>query len=659
MIKRKSSAFSKQRVTLVLAPLLLLLGCAHICAEDSLPPLNGKPAPTNLQEMWQGFDPLRDPLDTEIIREWKEEGATYRYVVFTIGTFKGQKSRVAAFYGFPKSDHKLPGLMHLHGGGQRAFIGEVKDCVKYGYAGLSINWGGREMENAQPGDKNTDYNAIDPHDKNKHLDAGSSPRNSGWFMWTLVARRGITFLQQQAEVDPKLIGVYGHSMGGKITVDVAGIDQRVMASVPSCGSSTSITYGGKIWNIPNSYWKRKQAGNIDEKTVDSQAYLPTLTCPILDLNPSNDHNSPMDLVTEDWEKIGSKQVYHSAAPHLGHLHLPETKVCQWLWFEQWLNHSFEMPKNPVITLDFEAGDGVPRVILKPDTTRKIKAVDIYYSTDTHIITRFWRDGEAKAKGDTYQAICPILSLTNPFYAFANVTYELEEPFKSKYGIDRCTITSKELIILPDELVKAGVKATDKPTPLVEDFSRGWHDWAGNWDETGGTMTTRKIKDPKWRGPDSGSLCLEVKSAKDSQMKFTFGYNAWEAFRDMGPYGNYSVLKEIRGNPDWQTISVNIEDLQPPAHINPQSGKLPASLTNYWQWICDLTLDGKVDGVRKIYWAKTVQSTTSPKSPAMTDPPKATASNQQNDLPELQGQSEEFKEAVRKSLAEERKGKSNP
>ena len=110
--------------------------------------------------MWQGFDPLRDPLDTELVREWKEGDATYRYVVFTIGAFKGQKSRVAAFYGFPTSDKKLPAVMHLHGGGQRAFIKTVKDAVTYGYAGLSLNWGGREMEDAKPGDKNTDYNAI-------------------------------------------------------------------------------------------------------------------------------------------------------------------------------------------------------------------------------------------------------------------------------------------------------------------------------------------------------------------------------------------------------------------------------------------------------------------------------------------------------------------
>ena len=657
MIKQDSRAILNRRIILALVPLFLLTGWAQVHAEDSLPPLNGRPAPTNLAEMWQGFDPLRDPLDTEIVREWKEGDATYRYVVFTVGIFKGQKSRVAAFYGFPKSDHQLPGLMHLHGGGQRAMIKTVRDAVKYGYACLSVNWGGREMEDAKPGDKNTDYNAINlgftsfEYDKNKTLDPVGSPRNNGWFMATLVARRGLTFLQQQPEVDPTRIGVYGHSMGGKITVDLAGIDRRVTAAVPSCGSSISITMGGKIWNIPNSFWKHKNPGNIEAKTIDTQAYLPTLTCPIMDLTPSNDHHGPMDLVTEDWEKIGSKVVYHSTAPHMGHAHMPENLVCQWLWFEQWLKHDFTMPKNPEISLDFLPGDGIPRVTVKPDATRKIKAVDIYYSTETHCITRFWRDGMAKANGDTYQANCPILTVTNPFYAFANVTYELEEPFKTKYGIDRYIITSKELIILPDELAKSGAKATDQPSKVVDDFSRGWHDWWGRLDSTGGHAETYKIKDPKWKGSDGESLCLDVKTAKDAKLELYFSYNKWSCFDGNAKPGKYQVTKELKGSPDWQTITVSINDLQP------QSQDVPARLTNNWQMISDVGLTGKLDGIRKIYWAKTTVKTSSPNPPAKASEPTATTTkDKKDDLPELSGQSEEFKEAVRQSLEDEKNQK---
>ena len=118
----------------------------------------------------------------------------------------------------------------------------------WGYACLSINWGGREMENAKEGDPNTDWGAVDPTQKNvpgyfnlkpgdNYLDPFDSPRNNNWFLLTLGARRGLTFLEQQPEVDADRLGVYGHSMGGNLTVYVAGTDSRVKAASPSVGGS--------------------------------------------------------------------------------------------------------------------------------------------------------------------------------------------------------------------------------------------------------------------------------------------------------------------------------------------------------------------------------------------------------------------------------------
>ncbi|MBE3123887.1 MAG: hypothetical protein IMZ65_03710 [Planctomycetes bacterium] len=110
--------------------------------------------------------------------------------------------------------------------------------ARNGYAGLSINWGGEPMEGAAAGDPNTDWGALDATQKghNSHyssmqpdaktLDAVESPRNNNWFLLVLAARRGLTFLQQQPEVDAGRLGVCGHSMGGKLTADVAGIDAR-------------------------------------------------------------------------------------------------------------------------------------------------------------------------------------------------------------------------------------------------------------------------------------------------------------------------------------------------------------------------------------------------------------------------------------------------
>ena len=60
------------------------------------------------------------------------------------------------------------------------------------------------------------YFNLKPSDK--YFDSSESPRNNNWYLLTLGARRGLTFLEQQPEVDPDGLGVYGHSMGENLTV---------------------------------------------------------------------------------------------------------------------------------------------------------------------------------------------------------------------------------------------------------------------------------------------------------------------------------------------------------------------------------------------------------------------------------------------------------
>ena len=128
-------------------------------------------------------------------------------MVFTIGTFKGQKSRLAAFFAFPKSDKKLPGILHIHGGGGRAQTSAVIWAAENGYAGLSINWLGNPMDKMEAGDANTDWGAIDATQKHnthydsagaakadpKTLDTIESPRNNNWFLLVLAAWRALSF----------------------------------------------------------------------------------------------------------------------------------------------------------------------------------------------------------------------------------------------------------------------------------------------------------------------------------------------------------------------------------------------------------------------------------------------------------------------------------
>jgi hypothetical protein len=112
----------------------LCLGFA--AAADFLPALKGK-VPQTVAELWAGYDPRKEPLKSEVVREWEEDGVVIRYLRYYIGTFKGKPAWMAGFYAYPKQakgGKNLPGILHMHGGGQRANLTLVKFHASQGYA---------------------------------------------------------------------------------------------------------------------------------------------------------------------------------------------------------------------------------------------------------------------------------------------------------------------------------------------------------------------------------------------------------------------------------------------------------------------------------------------------------------------------------------------
>ena len=79
-------------------------------------------------------------LEVEVVHQWQRGDVTVQMLVYTIGTFKGKKSRMGAYYAFPtKREGKVPGILLMHGGGQRAVSGLVEPYAANGYAAISIN----------------------------------------------------------------------------------------------------------------------------------------------------------------------------------------------------------------------------------------------------------------------------------------------------------------------------------------------------------------------------------------------------------------------------------------------------------------------------------------------------------------------------------------
>ena len=337
--------------------LVLVLGLLERMAAETLPPLDGKEPPQTVAELWSSYDPDAEPLEVKVIKEYQEDGLTIRMLTYTIGTFKGVKSKMAAWYAFPtKHEGKLPALIQMHGGGQRAEIHSVKYGAQNGYACLAINWGGRLLERAGEDDSGTDWGAVDatqtghnghygsllPDDRT--IDPVESPRNNNWFLIVIGAKRGVSFLCRQPEVDAKRIGAFGHSMGGKLTVMLSGADPRIKVAAPSCGGCGS---------APDSIRKRPQCRGASPRRVRSITRR-SMTRPIS--SASRLRSSTWGRRTTSTEflitsmrigsRLPSKVVNYTVTPHMNHRATAEHVYPGMLFFADHLKRDFRVSGHP-------------------------------------------------------------------------------------------------------------------------------------------------------------------------------------------------------------------------------------------------------------------------------------------------------------------------
>jgi hypothetical protein len=187
-----------------------------------------------------------------------------------------------------------------------------------------------------------------------------------------------------------------------------------------------------------------------------------------------------------------------------------------------------------------------------------------------------------------------MSTDEPLFAFANVIYELPEPYRAAEKIDTFAISSLMLSAGPEQLKAGGAKATDKPSTLIDDGSRGWRDWYQlNWDHLPLWQAfTRKMHDPKWRGPDGSRLAVDVKATGDCTLVLTFHTNNWNAFPGK-PAGVYTAEKILRASDQWQTVSVGMDELLPAVD---KKNKSPPPLTT-WQTVTEFSLSPSGAAVR--------------------------------------------------------------
>lgn len=540
--------------------------------------------PQSVEELWADFDPRRDPLETEVIREWREDGGVFRHVRFLVGTFKGKPARMTAIYGLPDgAKSKLPAVMHIHGGGQRAFLHEVQLLVAHGYAGMSVNWGGdgdgtppfNSVEGAQPGDANTDWGAVNPTQLNvqgyssmlpgpgQYFEDREHPKNNNWYLLTLGCRRGLTFLEQQLEVDATRLGVHGYSMGGNLTMYVAGTDNRVKAAVPAVGGA------GWRWQehafTGGTVRQDQIKGDVATfaRTLSFESYAPLIRCAVLHRSATNDFHGWMDDVYRTNALIPGQPVRYSWDPHLNHRLTPAVAVTMPLWFDHFLKGGPALPVTPPSELTL-----APVPVLRVTPAKHdwpVARCEIFYSVDPDPRARFWRSADVVHEGGAFSARLPQLRTGAPLFAFANVFFTLPQPFSlaqlpgHREPVREVCISSMLLSRHVDDLRAAGLATEVQPSALISEFPRDRRDWyaLNEGNATHQQLWTRKITDPVWRGPDGAKLAITLKMPRTNRLSIVLQQNEWRSYR--GPRRTFVCSREIPGADAAQTLSLALSD----------------------------------------------------------------------------------------------------
>jgi len=493
--------------------------------------------PYSDNELWETYHDaiLNDALNTEWLTNWVDNGISIWQIRYDLGELEGTRTnaspKIAAFYAHPVGGTDLPGLVHIHGGGQRGMWEVAKLWAEQGYAAISINWGALPLLDGQP---NTDWdglasgftrsgvsNAIfhnwcdpDVYDDGVTLYDVPHPLNSSWIHNAYAGRRALTFLTDQSIVDTNKLGVVGWSMGGNTTSKVA-TDPRLTAVGPGVGG-TGYLYED-WWGLPGSARSTNgvEAFDLHIRTVDSQSYWPDVSAPTLYLEAANDFNAPFDLVIKALSLQETNVPQRLAvSPHFNHRNWLDAEASRVLWMKTYLTGTFDFPKTSRAELDLTHADGVPRFRVWPDTstTNPIVSVDIYYGIERDSRLRFWRDTVAVETNGYWEAECPVYDLDEMIASMAIVKYDagFEVPLFSGQSSE-FSVASDIHLVYPPELENNGIKETAEKTRLIDDFALGYKDWwylnpdnAQHWQ-----FWTRKLGDPSWRGPVSGELAFEV------------------------------------------------------------------------------------------------------------------------------------------------------
>jgi len=375
---------------------LLLLLAARGRAAEAFDPM----------EFWR--EPADLPLDVVVLEKGEDAELLWQSMVYTSETYNGEPMRIFAWYARPKGNGKYAGVLSIHGGGGGADLPRAKEFAKAGYPCLAFDWntfGDPEQPKWRPGDPLpaypfTWYGNLRYPDWARQF---SAPEGNDWkrpvlYRAIMAARRGLTWLGQQPEIDRGKLVIEGHSWGGFLAQLLAGIDPRVKAAVSSAA----------ILGWRSRYEAKPPEGHTAsltpeqfskwEKRYDAAMYARSIKCPILIRCGVADFFGSIDTLPAYWDKIRAPKSLQLIAAGNHTFADVETRAA---WFARWLKGGPAFPEITGVKLVEPGNDGYWTVAATAKGPAEIQEAAVAWTTGAAPLSmqRAWAQRFLQKKGD--------------------------------------------------------------------------------------------------------------------------------------------------------------------------------------------------------------------------------------------------------------------
>ena len=228
---------------------------------------------------------------------WGETKDDVQQVFYQGEPFEGHPTRVFAYYARPKDgDGPFPGMVLVHGGGGKAFADWAKRWAERGYVALAMDLAGHGPDGERLSDGGPEQD-----DRNKFRSFSDDEVDQMWTYHAVAAViRGCSLLAGREEVDAERVGITGISWGGFLTCIAAGLDDRLKVAVPvyGCGFLAE----DSVW-LPTF---ERMSPELRERWInnfDPSNYLPSVRCPMLFINGTNDYSYPLDSFQKSYRLV--------------------------------------------------------------------------------------------------------------------------------------------------------------------------------------------------------------------------------------------------------------------------------------------------------------------------------------------------------------------